>query len=55
MLKIKVIFEHQYIRICVKLKVGGFWVQINFEFKISCRLFVLFLVLSFKFKNWGLF
>jgi hypothetical protein len=24
MLKIKVIFEHQYIRICVKLKVGGF-------------------------------
>jgi len=41
MLKITVKFQHQYIRMCVKFKVGGCYVQINFKFKISCRLFVL--------------
>jgi hypothetical protein len=41
-LKIKVKFQHQYIKMCVKFKVGGCCVQINFKFKISCILFVLF-------------
>jgi hypothetical protein len=41
MLKVTVTFQHQYIMMCVMFKVGGCFVQINFKFKISCRLFVL--------------